>query len=170
MAKPDVLDRVAADLAHGRTQPAIQRLSSLVAVHPTDLELRRRLAALHRMVGNRIEAGRWDYLTPGANRTETAAFERAFPSAGPRLAALRWPQRAVANWGTRGSVGAAAATEYARSRLDALIHAAGENRRPGTDTDHRLRPWRRAGLAIVGVATAFFAVLGAVTVVQLLVP
>jgi hypothetical protein len=169
MAKPDVLDRVAADLAHGRTQPAIQRLSSLVSVHPTDLELRRRLAALHRMVGNRIEAGRWDYLTPGANSTETTAFERAFPSAGRRLAALRWPQWAIASWGTRGAMGAAA-TEYARSRLDALIHAAGENRRAGTDPARQRWSWRRLGLAIVGVATAFFAVLGGVTVVQLLVP
>jgi hypothetical protein len=169
MAKPDVLDRVAADLAHGRTQPAIQRLSSLVSVHPTDLDLRRRLAALHRMVGNRIEAGRWDYLTPGANSTDMAAFERAFPSAGRRLAALRWPQRAIASWGTRGNVGAAA-TEYARSRLDALIHAAGENRRPDTDSGRRVWSWRRIGLAIAGVATAFFAVLGAVTVVQWLVP
>jgi hypothetical protein len=92
MSKPDVLDRVSADLAFGHTQPAIQRLSSLVAADPTDLDLRRRLARLHRMVGNRIEAGRWDYLTPGAGAAEVAAFERAFPSPSSRLAALRWPQ------------------------------------------------------------------------------
>ncbi len=120
MSKPGVLDRVAADLARGRVQPAIQRLSSLAAAHPTDLDLRRRLAGLHRMVGNRVEAGRWDYLTPGAATTgaattaEVAAFERAFPSPTRRLSALRWP-----DWA--GEV----ADPYARARLDALTQAAG---------------------------------------------
>lgn len=118
MGKTSVLDRVAADLARGLTHPAIQRLSSLVAAHPTDLDLRRRLAAVHRRVGNRIQAGRWDYLTIGADSSDTTAFERAFPSAAERLREMRWPYRA-----------SAAATSYARARL-AKLSAAAEAERP----------------------------------------
>ena len=163
MSKPDVLDRVSADLSLGHTQPAIQRLSSLVAAHPTDLDLRRRLARLHRMVGNRIEAGRWDYLTPGADTAEVAAFERAFPSPSRRLAALRWPHRADM-----------AATGYARARLESLARAATDDP-VGTSTQERAQPARKgrgrwsarvAGLAIAGLAAALFVVLGAVTVAQ----
>lgn len=113
MGKTYVLDRVANDLARGLTHPAIQRLSSLVAAYPTDLDLRRRLAAAYRRVGNQIQAGRWDYLTIGADTTDTSAFERAFPSAAARLRAIRWPYRA-----------AAAPTSYARSRLAKLVAAA----------------------------------------------
>jgi hypothetical protein len=119
MAKTYVLDRVAADLARGFTHPAIQRLSSLVAAYPNDLDLRRRLAAVHRRVGNRIQAGRWDYLTIGADSRDTRAFERAFPSAVARLREVRWPYRA-----------SEAATAYARGRLAKLI-AAAEAERPG---------------------------------------
>lgn len=119
MGKTYVLDRVAADLARGSTHPAIQRLSSLVAAYPNDLDLRRRLAAVHRRVGNRIQAGRWDYLTIGADSRDTHAFERAFPSAAVRLRQVRWPYRA-----------SEAATAYARRRLTKLI-AAAEAERPG---------------------------------------
>jgi hypothetical protein len=117
MAKTYVLDRVAADLARGFTHPAIQRLSSLVAAYPNDLDLRRRLAAVHRRVGNRIQAGRWDYLTIGADSRDTRAFERAFPSAVTRLRAVRWPHRA-----------GHAATTYARNRLAKLVAAAAAER------------------------------------------
>src|SRR2546421_562536 len=79
VAKADVLDRIAADLARGYTAPVIQRLSSLVNAHPTDLDLRRRLAAVHRMVGNPIEAGRWGYLLLDAPAGEAHAFQRADP-------------------------------------------------------------------------------------------
>lgn len=113
MGKTLVLDRVASDLSRGLTHPAIQRLSSLVAAYPTDLDLRRRLAAVHRRVGNRIQAGRWDYLTIGADSADTVAFERAFPSPAARLRAVRWPHRA-----------SAAATTYARDRLAKLMAAA----------------------------------------------
>jgi hypothetical protein len=117
MAKTYVLDRVAADLARGFTHPAIQRLSSLVAAYPNDLDLRRRLAAVHRRAGNRIQAGRWDYLTIGADSGDTHAFERAFPSPVARLREVRWPQRA-----------GQAATAYARQRLTKLMTAAAAER------------------------------------------
>jgi uncharacterized protein DUF6584 len=198
MPKPDVLDRVSADLALGHTQPAIQRLSSLVAAHPADLDLRRRLARLHRMVGNRIEAGRWDYLTPGADTAEAAAFERAFPSPSRRLAALRWSPRSEvllrgATGGpgqlartsprTRTSDSSLAATEYARARLESLARAAAVEParacgsrgnggwgedRPAPKAGHR---WSaRAAKLAAGLAVTFFVVLGAVTVAQWLLP
>jgi hypothetical protein len=133
MAKTYVLDRVAADLARGFTHPAIQRLSSLVATYPTDLDLRRRLAAVHRRVGNRIQAGRWDYLTIGADTEDTSAFERAFPSAANRLREVRWPHRASLT-----------ATAYARTRLERLV-AAAEAERAARAAGRTARRAARAG-------------------------
>jgi hypothetical protein len=159
MPKSDVLARVAADLARGQTQPAIQRLSSLVAVHPTDLELRRRLAAVHRQVGNQIEAGRWAYLDATADPAEITAFERAFPSPTRRLDALRW--RSPARF---------AATEYARQKLEALSASAAAM--AGSHIPANAERLRRAGplgvfaLLVVGVLVAALAVVGVVTVVQ----
>jgi hypothetical protein len=184
MGKTYVLDRVAADLASGTTHPAIQRLSSLVAAYPTDLDLRRRLAAVHRRVGNRIQAGRWDYLTIGADAGDTSAFERAFPSAVTRLREVRWPYRA-----------GQAATVYARARLEKLIAAAeaerptARSRRTGTTAGSTSRPagsrWRRAmararslsrqwrvppaAAAVTVLVAAFFVVLGVATVLGWLI-
>jgi hypothetical protein len=182
MAKADVLDAVSSDLASGRTQPAIQRLGSLVATHPTDLDLRRRLASVHRLVGNPVEAGRWDYLRADADPDEVRAFERAFPSPAARLRKLRWPAR-----------DAHAATEFARHRLAELADAA-VTTGPGStallpDTGRPLEtrrplgallgrfaagprpvafPGRRYAVA-AGLIASPFAVLGAVTVVQWIV-
>jgi hypothetical protein len=184
MAKTYALDRVAADLARGFTHPAIQRLGSLVAAHPHDLDLRRRLATVHRRVGNRVQAGRWDYLTIGADARDTAAFERAFPSAAARLREVSWPHRA-----------SAAATAYARRRLAALMAAAAAEQSTGGAAPRRARAgggatgWARAAvgrahrlvrprrsgrswdaattlLAVVALATAPFVVIGFVTVIQ----
>lgn len=160
MAKADVLDRVAADLADGRTQPALQRLGSLVATHPTDLDLRRRLASVHRMTGNRIEAGRWSYLYADADPEEIRAFERAFPSPATRLRKLRWPVR-----------NGYAATEFARRRLTELAEAAAITDEP---PDARARVARllllRRRYAIGAAVVALpFAALGALTVVQWIV-
>jgi hypothetical protein len=155
MAKSQVLDKVAVDLTRGHTQPAIQRLSSLVATHPNDLDLRHRLAAIHRMTGNAVEAGRWDYLSPGAEPTETVAFERAFPTAQRRLGKLQW----------QGSPDLAP-TEHARERLAALAEAAAAERRGAP------LPVPRPGMPLRLVAYALgvagflaLAMLGAFTVV-----
>jgi hypothetical protein len=150
MGKADVLDRVSADLARGHTTPAIQRLSSLIAAHPTDLDLRRRLAGAQRMVGNLIEAGRWGYLYADADPAETAAFERAYPSPGHRLRELRWPP------------GGHAATDFARARLAAL----GADRANTTALPPVPRWVRSRTFLIAVLAAAPFAVLGAITVVQ----
>ena len=157
MAKADVLDRVAADLSRGHTQPALQRLGSLVATHPTDLDLRRRLAAVHRMVGNQVEAGRWSYLNADADPAEVLAFERAYPLPSARLRELRWPAQ-------EGH----AATEFARDRLAVLGNAS----RPATTrlvpVDDR-RPARRRYRLVALIVALPFAVLGAVTVIQWIV-
>lgn len=151
MAKADVLDRVAADLSLGHTAPAIQRLSSLVAAHPTDLDLRQRLAAVHRQVGNLVEAGRWGYLSPAAEPRETAAFERAYPVPAGRLRALRWPEQGYA------------ATEFARTRLTGLAADRSTPAPVALPARRRLVAWVAFTLALP------FALLGAVTIVQWLV-
>jgi len=153
MGKADVLDRVSADLARGHTTPAIQRLSSLVAAYPTDLDLRRRLAAAQRMVGNLVQAGRWGYLDADADPAATAAFERAYPSPSQRLRELRWPPRGHA------------ATDFARTRLAAL----GADRVTGPAARPVSRWLRGRRFRVALVVAAPFAVLGTITVFQWLV-
>jgi hypothetical protein len=161
MAKADVLDRVAADLSRGYTQPALQRLGSLVAAHPTDLDLRRRLAAVHRLVGNQVEAGRWSYLNADANPTEILAFERAYPSPTARLRELCWPAQ-------EGH----AATDFARDRLAALARyrrSTVDRPAPAAATVRpRPRIPVRYRLAALIIALPF-AAIGAVTVIRWIV-
>lgn len=157
MAKAHALDKVAVDLSHGHTSPAIQRLSSLVAAHPHDLDLRHRLAAVHRMTGNSVEAGRWDYLSATATPAETEAFERAYPSAHRRLSKLLWT----------GSPDLAP-TEHARQRLAALAEAASTEIRPAVFDDDLPRWGKALGITVYSLVAAGFltlVVLGAVTVV-----
>ncbi|MEU8078183.1 DUF6584 family protein [Catellatospora citrea] len=117
MGKSDLMDRVTTDLSRGHTYPAIQRMHSLVAAHPTDLDLRRRLAAIYRATGNLVEAGRWSYLDDTAEAVELEAFETRYP-AHRRLEALRWP------------TGAPAPTDISRVRLAPLLAAAASARSP----------------------------------------
>jgi hypothetical protein len=150
MGKADVLERVAIDLSRGHTAPAIQRLSSLVHRHPTDLDLRRRLAEVHRMVGNWVEAGRWSYLLADADPAETLAFERAYPSPIHRLAALRWPGASAyagsvaAHAAHAGTVATQAATHAATVALERLQSLAAAARRDAVSVG---RATARAGRA-----------------------
>ncbi len=84
-----MLARVEADLRRGHSHPAMQRLASLTAAYPDDLDVRAARAALYRQVGNVVEAGRWGFLTEDASGSELAAFDRAYPAAWARLRALR---------------------------------------------------------------------------------
>jgi hypothetical protein len=164
MSKADVLDRVAADIAGGRTYPALQRLASLVAVHPTDLDLRHRLAALYRMVGNTVQAGRWGYLNADADPAEIAAFERAYPSPVRRMSLVRWP-----------TTDRHPATDYARARLAALTElvnreqAARTPDRAGIPASMTPSRWVLGGIVGIGIALAALALLGGITIVQWLV-
>lgn len=90
MPKPDVLARVDSDLAVGHTHLATQRLRTLLATDPDDLEVRQLLAAVYRGTGNRVEAGRWSFLTDEVVPVELAAFVRANPSPWLRLRLLAW--------------------------------------------------------------------------------
>ena len=85
-----MLARVKQDLALGHTYTATQRLRTLVAIHPTDIELRERLANVYRQTGNLVEAGRWGFLTSDLTQAELVAFERANPDPWLRLRMLRW--------------------------------------------------------------------------------
>jgi hypothetical protein len=91
VAKADVLARVKRDLAAGHTYLATQRLRTLVASHPDDLEIYRLLAAVYRQTGNLVEAGRWGFLTDEARPDELAAFARVHADPWSRLRLLRWP-------------------------------------------------------------------------------
>ncbi|RNL62218.1 hypothetical protein EFK50_10525 [Nocardioides marmoriginsengisoli] len=87
-----VLQRVEDDLQRGHTHVAIQRLTTLVQGIPTDLDLRRRLAAVHRSTGNLVEAGRWSYFEAERDQASVDAFERARQDPRGRLKALNWPR------------------------------------------------------------------------------
>lgn len=150
MGKSDLMDRVAADLARGHTQPAIQRLHTMIADHPADLDLRRQLAAIYRVTGDAVEAGRWSYLDEGADPAELAAFELAFP-AGRRRAALRWPS------------GTLAPTEFVRDRLAALPDD--QRQRPATAQRPPAQPAGRAGAGPVWVRVSAATVVGALALV-----
>jgi hypothetical protein len=90
VAKPDVFARVTDDLAHGHTHVAIQRLRTLLATQPQDLEVRRALASIYRRIGNLSEAGRWAYLSDDLRSEEITAFERANPSPWLQLRLLQF--------------------------------------------------------------------------------
>jgi len=85
-----VLARVKQDLALGHTYTATQRLRTLIAIHPDDLELRLMLATVYRQTGNLVESGRWSFLTGEVSADELVAFERANPDPWLRLRMLRW--------------------------------------------------------------------------------
>ncbi len=113
MAKSDVLARVKNDLAQGHTHTAIQRLRTLLAVDPDDLDVHRVLADVYRQTGNPVEAGRWSFLTGHPHPDELAAFERAHPDPWLRLRLIRWHGDPVM-----------LPNAAARSRLSALREAA----------------------------------------------
>lgn len=121
MAKADVLARVKQDLALGHTYTATQRLRTLVAIEPEDLELRQMLATVYRQTGNLVEAGRWAFLTGDVSEEEMLAFERANPDPWLRLRLLRW-ERDEAELPDPG----------ARARLRELAAAAAQAGPPST--------------------------------------
>lgn len=90
MAKADVLARVRADLAAGHTHMAIQRLRTLLATLPDDVEIRSLLASVYRQTGNPVEAGRWGFLTNDVRPAELVAYAKANPDPWQRLRLLHF--------------------------------------------------------------------------------
>jgi hypothetical protein len=121
VAKADVLARVKQDLALGHTYSATQRLRTLIAIHPDDLELRQRLATVYRQTGNLVEAGRWAFFSNDLSHAELVAFERANPDPWLRLRMLRWE-------GAEADL----PDEPARARLRQLATAAAQAGPPST--------------------------------------
>ncbi|MDG4839052.1 hypothetical protein O7631_21250 [Micromonospora sp. WMMD967] len=164
MSKEHVLAKVEADLRRGHVHPAMQRLASLTAAYPDDLELRARRAALYRQVGNVAEAGRWGFLTEDASAAEVAAFERSYPNAWQRLRVLRVTADPS---GTLGPV--------ASGRLARLVEQVEQGGAGVIWTDVGPRPgepssWRdELGClvaAVVGVVLVALTVVGLVTVIR----
>ncbi|MFG1869817.1 DUF6584 family protein [Micromonospora arborensis] len=165
MAKEHVLAKVEADLRRGHVHPAMQRLASLNAAYPDDLELRARRAALYRQVGNVAEAGRWGFLSEEASAEEAAAFERSYPGAWQRLLVLKVTTDPSDRLGP-----------LAGARLRRLVEQAGqEGPAPVAWTEVGPRPeepssWRD-GLgclvaAVVGLIAVALAVVGLITVIR----
>ncbi len=152
------LRRVDADLEQGHTFVAIQRLSTLVQQHPTDLDLRSRLAGVHLRTGNMVEAGRWGYLCERRDPEAQLAFEKAFRSPVARLDALRW----------RGGPHEADGV-HARVRLLRLIDDASQwPRRSCAGPRRTHKRWTKADIAVLAGIIAVVSVwlVGVVTVVR----
>jgi hypothetical protein len=133
VAKVDVLARVKQDLALGHTYTATQRLRTLAAIHPEDLDLRRMLATVYRQTGNLVESGRWAFLTEDVSEDELIAFARANPDPWLRLRLLRW-ETAIDELPDAG----------ARARLRELAAAAEQSGPPGAyDGPVMVRPTSR---------------------------
>ncbi len=144
------------DLALGHTYRATQRLRTLLAVDPTDLEIRRLLAAVYRQTGNLVEAGRWSFLTDDVRPAELAAFTRANPSPWLRLRLLAW---------TRDEAGLT--SHAARERLLALVEEAEQSGPPARWAgSYQARKPRGTVLPCIFVllVTAAFAALAALGV------
>jgi hypothetical protein len=160
------LARVEDDLRKGDVTMARTRLQSLVQSLPREVAARERLANLYRLDGNRVEAGRWSYLSDVRDPEEVVAFERACGRDPVRIMrALRW----------RGSEDAAA-TEVARQRLldvRGRAEAKAGKKLDWSDRGREVRepePWWKDAFAIgclaTGVVLLVLVVVGAATVVN----
>lgn len=130
-----MLARVKQDLALGHTFLATQRLRTLIAIEPDDLQLRDMLASVYRQTGNLAESGRWAFLTSDLSAAELAAFERANPDPWLRRRMLRWDGDATL-----------LPDHAARARLRALDAAAS---RAGPPTGYRDSRNRRGHSATI---------------------
>ncbi|MFD0206451.1 MULTISPECIES: DUF6584 family protein [Saccharothrix] len=136
---------------------ARQRLVGLVTSYPDRVDLRERLAAVYRLLGDPAQAGRWSYLSEVRDEAEVAAFERAYRTPLARLEAMNW---------TGGE--SAATTETARQRLVALQEAANDQLRAELlVADDRDSSWRTNVLVLIGLVIVLLCfVVGAVTLVM----
>ncbi|GAA2392133.1 DUF6584 family protein [Dactylosporangium salmoneum] len=165
MAKSDVLARVAADLARGHTHTALQRLATLTANYPDDLEIRAYRATVHRQVGDLIEAGRWGFLTEEATPAEIAAFERAQRAEWTRLRVLGLRSDPTSRLGPVARQRFAELTRRASAEASAPViwTSAGPVIRP---TASRWDDVPCMVVAVLGVLVLGLAIIGLLTVVK----
>lgn len=91
MTAERTLGRVDEDLRKGDVDMAWTRLQSFLQSVPQSLEARERLADVYRLKGDRVEAGRWSYLSERRDTEDTLAFERACGRDPVRIMrGLRW--------------------------------------------------------------------------------
>lgn len=158
------LAKVEEDLRSGDVTMARTRLQSLIQSLPRDVVARERLAELYRLEGNRVEAGRWSYLSDARDPEEVSAFERACGRDPVRIMrALRW----------RGTEDAAA-TEVARHRLldvRSRAEAKAGKKLDWSDRGREVRadePWWKSvaaiGCLVTGLVLVALVVIGARTV------
>ena len=87
----DVLAEVEDDLAHGDHASARRRLREALVLRPHRLDLRLRLAAVYRSIGDLPQAGRWGFFDEFAPEEELQAFRTACgDDAALMLEALAW--------------------------------------------------------------------------------
>jgi hypothetical protein len=156
------LHRAAEELTRGDLASVLrarQRLAGLVGTYPTRLDLRDKLAAVYRLLGNTVQAGRWSYLSEVRDEVELLAFEHAYKTPVAQLTALNW---------TGGE--SAADTETARTRLMELHRAATaqiQGELVVAEQQEPSRSWVTCALIALGLALlAVLVVTGAITVVQ----
>jgi hypothetical protein len=87
----DILVEVEDDLAHGDHASARRRLREALVSRPHRLDLRLRLAAVYRTIGDLPQAGRWGFFDENAPEEEIQAFRTACgDDAALMLEALAW--------------------------------------------------------------------------------
>jgi hypothetical protein len=87
----DVLADVEDDLAHGDHASARRRLREALVGRPHRLDLRLRLAAVYRTIGDLPQAGRWGFFDENVPEEEVQAFRTACGNdAALMLEALAW--------------------------------------------------------------------------------
>lgn len=131
------------DLAAGQTYLATQRLRTLAANQPDDLDIYRLLASVYRQTGNLAEAGRWGFLTDEVRPAELEAFARVHANPWSRLRLLRWTGDP-----------ATLADDTIRQRLAVLVDEAEESGPPEIWAGSYRAPGRSHGTAFPCLFTA----------------
>lgn len=130
----DVLAEVEDDLAHGDHASARRRLREALVTRPHRLDLRLRLAAVYRQIGDLPQAGRWGFFDERAPEEEILAFRTACGNdAALMLEALAWGEDDEGEEEDDGQV-----TATAWERIADLRRSVSATRK--TEGHHRHRP------------------------------
>jgi Family of unknown function (DUF6584) len=133
----DVLAEVEDDLLHGDHASARRRLREALVLRPHRLDLRLRLAAVYRTIGDLPQAGRWGFFDEWAPEEEIQAFRTACGNdAAMMLEALAWGEDDEGEEEDEAQVTATAWERIAELRrsVSATIKTEGSHHRhrPGT--------------------------------------